>query len=176
MSRAAHTFDGKRIAVVGNANSLLETQYGAEIDGYDLVLRMNRGLPVNYEAQGRRTDVLAIANLFETRDVYRKFGAANLLWMSPTGREDGDDSFWFYDIERWEALRSRLGSRPSVGAMVLDALSAMNPASVTVYGFDFKETGTFYQASQHIGPHDYAAEREWCLDLLNDRGWTRRTA
>ncbi len=39
-------FVGKRVALVGNAASLRETSFGAEIDAHDLVVRMNVGYPL----------------------------------------------------------------------------------------------------------------------------------
>lgn len=52
---------GKRVAVVGNAPEILDMDYGRVIDGHDLVLRMNRGIPSTeeqYMAIGQRTDIL----------------------------------------------------------------------------------------------------------------------
>ena len=167
---------GKTIAVVGNAQSLLAMRHGAAIDGHDVVLRMNRGLPEVPPAQGRRTDILAFATFQLVRDLHERFRARRYVWMSPKGREDAaaaglPAATEFYDLGRWQAVHDRLGARPSVGAMVLDYLSALGPAAVTVFGFDFKRTRTFYRPDDFVGCHDYRAEEAFCTALARERGW-----
>jgi hypothetical protein len=167
---------GKTVAVVGNARSLLAAAHGAAIDAHDLVLRMNRGLPAAAGAQGRRTDILAFATFDGVADIHESFGARWHVWMSPKGRDAAPRSRLppmteFYDLDRWQALHDRLGSRPSVGAMVLDHLSAKGPQGVTVFGFDFKRSDTFYQQTQHIGPHDYRSEEALCEQLVRANRW-----
>ncbi|MTI16485.1 hypothetical protein E1162_04435 [Rhodobacteraceae bacterium RKSG542] len=39
------SLEGKRVALVGNAASLLTTRFGEEIDSHDIVIRMNLGYP-----------------------------------------------------------------------------------------------------------------------------------
>lgn len=56
-----HWFKGKRVAVVGGADSALKEKSGSYIDGFDVVVRINKGVEV-VEAQkeyiGTKTDVL----------------------------------------------------------------------------------------------------------------------
>lgn len=52
----------KRVALVGNATSLLDHDLGEEIDSYDVVIRMNRVVEnLDPKKQGKRTDVLFFA-------------------------------------------------------------------------------------------------------------------
>ena len=46
------SLDGKSVAIVGNATSLLAHRHGALIDGHDIVVRMNMVFPVDPAAQG----------------------------------------------------------------------------------------------------------------------------
>lgn len=155
----------------------MESGHGAEIDAYDVVIRMNCGLPTNPEDQGRRTDILAFSTLAVVKAVFRRFHAGEHIWMSPKLRADigqfaeVPENLSFYDIDRWEALEARLGARPSVGAMVLDLVSSFNPAAVGVFGYDFKRTLTWYEPKQHIGPHSYEAEERFCEELAGAHGW-----
>jgi len=167
---------GRSVSVVGNAASLLARDHGAAIDARDVVMRMNRALPTDPRSQGLRTDVLAFSTFHFVADIHARFGACELLWMSPkrragAARSGMPDGVAFYDLGRWEALHARLGARPSVGAMVLDWLSAGGPREVVIFGFDFKRTLTAYQAQQHVGPHDYAAEEAFCETLVARHGW-----
>jgi hypothetical protein len=167
---------GKSVSVVGNAASLLARDHGAAIEGRDVVIRMNRSLPIDPRSQGRRTDVLAFSTFRIVADIYTRFGARKLLWMSPklrfrAGELGVPEGVGFYDLGRWEALHARLGARPSVGAMVLDWLSACDPREVAIFGFDFKRTPTSYQTKEHVGPHDYAAEQVFCEALVARHGW-----
>lgn len=58
-SRPGDLFDGKRVAIVGNAPTALANQ--RNIDGFDVVVRFNRfRLGEGFEALGTRTDVLAV--------------------------------------------------------------------------------------------------------------------
>jgi hypothetical protein len=167
---------GKTIAVVGNARSLLASAHGAAIDAHDVVLRMNRGLAAVPGAQGSRTEILAFATFRGVADIHERFGARWHIWMSPKERDAAPRSQLppmteFYDLDRWQALHDHLGSRPSVGAMVLDYLSTKDPRGVTVFGFDFKRSHTFYQQKQHIGPHDYRSEEAFCEELVRASRW-----
>lgn len=52
--------ENRSVAVVCNAPEILDTDYGCEIDKFDIVLRMNRAFPTkaNRHAIGVRTDIL----------------------------------------------------------------------------------------------------------------------
>ncbi len=56
-----HWFKGKRVAIIGGADSALKEKSGSYIDGFDVVVRINKGVEV-VEAQkeyiGTKTDVL----------------------------------------------------------------------------------------------------------------------
>ncbi len=167
----------KKIAVVGNASALLRHEFGPAIDAHDIVVRMNRGVPHDASSQGTRTDLLVFSVFPLVSRVYRSFGASAFMWMSPSRRDEitpamrTPSNMKFYDLDRWQALSGVLGSRPSVGAMTLDFLTTVDAGEVSIFGFDFKRSGTNYESRQHIGPHDYAAEERFCMDLSLRLEW-----
>lgn len=171
-------FANKSVAIVGNAASLLTAAHGPEIEAHDLVLRMNRGVPANPEAQGTRTDVLAFAQFKIVAQYLKKFKASHLIWMSTVDRDEVGETLvipehvQFYDAARRAALIERIGARPSVGAMVLDLVSVSGAKSATIFGFDFKRTSTYYRQRAHIGPHDYDQEELYCLETVEKMGWS----
>ena len=55
---------GKTISLVGNAQSLLEKEQGELIDSSDVVMRINRGYPVDFKRHGTKTNVVWMNNRF----------------------------------------------------------------------------------------------------------------
>ena len=167
------SLDGKSIAIVGNATSLLAHQHGALIDGHDVVVRMNMGFPVDPAAQGTRFDLWCFSNDRATLQAPVGFVAPRSVWMSPKFRDRraGSIDCCFYPIAYWKALRDRLGARPSVGAMTIDLVARASPRQVTVIGFDFNRSKTFYETRTLPSPHDFAAEERYVTDLIARRSW-----
>lgn len=52
---------GKRVAIVGNAQSIFDTVHGKAIDAHDVVIRFNKGFITAPDAQGSKTDILLLA-------------------------------------------------------------------------------------------------------------------
>jgi hypothetical protein len=173
MQRLMDHLDGKTVAIVGNATSLLDHAFGAMIDSHDVVVRMNRGTPVNPAAQGAKFDVWCFSVMKTHAETLQRATPAFSVWMSPKCREDYDGSIdvSFYPLQFWQDLHHRLTARPSVGAMTIDLVSRSSARTVSVFGFDFKRSGTFYDPGLHIGPHNYAAESRYILDLCARHDW-----
>lgn len=164
---------GRSVAVVGNASSLLSHAYGDFIDGHDVVVRMNRGIPIDAIAQGCSLDICCFSTIPEIGDILERASPRFAIWMSPRARRRywGTPGVRFYALDHWQALRSRLGARPSVGALAIDLISRSAARTASILGFDFKASGTFYAAQQHLGPHDYRAESRYILGLVKERSW-----
>ena len=96
----------------------------------------------------------------------------NLSSMSPRQRETASGEHDYYDLDRWQALADRLGARPSVGAMTIDLLFSLGCGPVSIFGFDFKRSLSYYMTSQHIGPHDYTAEEAYCMEMVRTNDWS----
>jgi hypothetical protein len=166
--------NGKSIAIVGNATSLLSHQYGPLIDGHEVVVRMNRGFPVNTAAQGTRFDLWCFSGSRAALHTPKGFTApprAVWMWHKRMRKELLGFDCIFYPRAYWQRLNDRLGARPSIGALTIDLVARATPREVTVIGFDFKRTGTFYQGFNHIGPHDFSAEARYVMDMVEKKGW-----
>ncbi|WP_055663914.1 hypothetical protein [Jannaschia seosinensis] len=170
---------GRPISLVGNARSLLDTGHGAAIDR-GCVVRLNSGIPVRRSAQGRRIDIHCFSTRPSLEYNLRRggwrtwlrrgyFRNAFPIWMSGLDRETCQDPAQaFYPTELLDALTERLGARPSVGAMALDMLVRLTDAPITLYGFDFKTSTTFYRKRENRGPHDWEAERRIAMALAEE--------
>lgn len=165
--------EGRRIAIVGNAASLLRHSHGALIDGHDLVVRMNLGFPVDPAAQGSRFDLWCYSHHRVLHRTPPGFVAPASVWMSPKFRDQADRAIacHFYPLSYWRALRAQLGARPSVGAMTIDLVAHASPRAVTVIGFDFNRSKTFYEVRTLPSPHDFAAEERYVTGLIARRSW-----
>lgn len=162
---------GRSVAVMGNAKSLLDTAFGAEIDGHDVVIRLNKGFVVTPGAQGSRTDLVGITPELTEDETASRFDPQAFVMLTPKMRHyafrrpENIRRTIFYAYRYWLADRNRIGRRPSSGYMMISYLLRLNSAaSVTLYGFDFGATQTYYNPDAYRTPHDYAAERAIILD------------
>ncbi|HET6161887.1 MAG TPA: glycosyltransferase family 29 protein [Dongiaceae bacterium] len=165
--------NGKSVAIVGNATSLLEHEHGSLIDEHEIVTRMNMGFPINPVAQGTRFDLWCFSSFRATRLAPPGFVAPRSVWMSPKFREQTDHGVdcYFYPVSHWRTLHRRFGARPSVGAMTIDLVSHAAPRQVTIIGFDFNRTKTYYETRELASPHDFAAEGRYVMELVKQRSW-----
>lgn len=176
---------GRPLSIVGNARSLLAGTHGRLIDS-GCVLRMNAGIPVNRKAQGRRTDIhcfnampVLSKNLRSARWGWLRwrnagyFRNALSIWMHPRYRDLCEDpTQLFYPEDYWQRLADTLHAPPSVGAMALDMIASLtSQADVSIFGFDFKDSATFYRKVDKKGHHDWDAERRFVLGLAEEQGW-----
>lgn len=196
-----HNFDdiknlikGKTVAIVGNAESLLKKEDGIMIDGFQVVIRMNFGYTFaphlnRYVAPtqlGKRTTLVAAGNAVNILyDMHRFPNANHLIHMSGGNRnetwEKYSDRYYTYPEEWYIELKNLLTSRPSTGMMVFDMVKNCNPDYVTLFGFDFKRTKTYYNDGTNsrdledvknpIGPHNWKREQEYTISICRNNGW-----
>ena len=176
---------GRTVSVVGNASSLMKGKHGALIDS-GCVLRINAGIPIHDSAQGRKVDIHCFSNdrSLATNIRHRRrhwlmrrragfFDNALSIWMGLEERELCEDPRQlFYPLRLGHSLAEKLGARPSTGVSVLHMLSVLTRARVEIFGFDFKETATFYRKRENKGPHDWEGERRLVLSMIEREGWT----
>lgn len=193
---------GKTVALVGNSSDALKRTLGDAIDSHDVVIRMNAGVPTQgqYIALGSRTDILAIGTIqcLDTSTWYLGdpfpqvwFWKATTLgdkqWVQIAQEYTGYQRWripkdWIR--EAWQAV----GGRPSGGIGLVHALTQhMEPASISVFGFDFfgelgsRESWWHEQRPEAVimqkHPHDGKKELAYFRDLGFDwveNGWWRR--
>jgi hypothetical protein len=170
-------FKKKNVAVVGNATSLFDTMYGADIDEHDVVVRINLG----YRAMGRpshghRLDVLACSRYsFLVRNgVINDIAPGAVLQTGELNHgESMVDGLCYVDEKTRQALKDLAGldkkQKPSAGLATLWWIRQCGAAQVDVYGFDWKQTPTFYDPNVLDDTHAYDLERGFCLGYFRDR-------
>lgn len=154
------------ISVIGNAKSIFSKNNGNIIDKGDMVIRFNSGIIIDPKHQGNKTTTYAYSLAGQKKD---KFGEVE-LWCTL------DHS---YD-EIKEHLRLSLNAKPSNGIIILEKLkNNYKNHTVRIFGFDWKETKTWYKRNDAAPPpdpcpfalHDYTREKEYCLKMIEELGW-----
>lgn len=161
------------IALIGNAQSLFDRSYGAEIDGHDVIARMNRAAILftrhfDFRTHGSRTDMWFMwrNKEYETVNILKPpFSMQMTYW-----EELDDESVHLYSAARYAQLQHELGAVPSTGVMVLDFLESLDYEKISVYGFDWKATPTFTDPKRETDKmlngtgalHDFYAEKRYC--------------
>lgn len=162
---------GRHVALVGNARSLAEGRFGADIDAADLVIRMNGAPMPGPHSHGTRTDWLAISTP-QPRRVMNARAPARILWMTPKrkrlpygiARRPG---FYLHPAQEGAALAKALGSSATTGALLIDLLARSDVAKIDLYGFDFFQSLSLSGSRSAADvPHDFEAEKAWVAALL----------
>jgi len=145
---------GKDICLPGNANSILKEK--KDIDSFDVVCRMNRGTPRGKEAFiGSRTDILFLSTGMSGENIRSSFKPRFVIWMTECNRLAKP---WVLENaiqnpgKDWRELQKQLGMNPSTGFLALNFfLKRIDFKSLTIYGFDFFETKTWYNTKIDSG-------------------------
>ncbi|THH36732.1 hypothetical protein E4Z66_07230 [Aliishimia ponticola] len=171
-ARMASLIAGKRVAIVGNARSLFHKEQGSEIDGFDVIIRLNKGFVVDTASQGSRTDMVGLTPELSETEVIQKFDPDYFLMLIPKMRHylffgaDNVARTLFYPFKWWLADRNLIGRRPSSGFMAISWLIRLEQAEeIALFGFDFGKTATYYNPEGYKTPHDFDREGEIV------RGW-----
>ena len=177
----AYPWTEASVALVGSAQSLLDTAYGAEIDSHDLVIRINQGAfaDLQSDSTGLRTDYVFLTLTGGTPWAKwsflrraRRAAAKGIVLMSAKGRRLGPIDlarFFRHYPARWQdELIERLGHRPSTGAMAVDFLekTLVDIRQLDLYGFDFFQTPDIAHGRNNVVKHNPDAEREFILGTI----------
>ena len=147
---------GKNVAIVGNAQSQFEKSYGKEIEKADIVIRFNKGFISKPESQGTKTNILMLACDL-TEDELASYGAEITINRSSKYNNKTD---YTLDGKDREVLRNKIYiNQPTTGFIAIDMCMTAN-AKITLYGFDFEKTPTFYNPKGYKTPHHYTREEE----------------
>jgi len=159
--------EGKSIAVVGNAQSLFGAGLGPQVDQHDVVIRMNKGFITDPVSQGHRTDIVSLTPELSEVETIERFDPTLFLFLIHRVRHfnlyrpETIKRTAFYAWRYWLSDRNQIGRRPSSGFMMISYLLRLNCAkNITLYGFDFGKSQTFYNPADYKTPHNYTREGE----------------
>jgi hypothetical protein len=170
-------FEGKSVAVVGNAMYLFEKQYGREIDAHDVVVRLNKAamLYTRMDAKtshGTKTNIWMFWSAAEYKQHFTGVKAKK-MHMGHQGRTPSNIGLvdHVYPSSLYDELKKKSGkySNPTTGLMALDYIISCNPKNISIYGYDWKDTPTFTDPERKKDPkcpHDYDTERKYCKDTF----------
>jgi len=160
----------KKICILGNANSVLNGK--KNIDSFDIIGRMNRGTPRGKEKFiGSRTDILFLSTHMSGENIQKSFDPRFVLWMTACNRLA---SSWTLKNaiqnppDDWDMLYDKLSINPTTGMMSLNfLLKHIDFKSLTIYGFDFFTTKTWYNTRVDNGQkHSGKRERGLFMDMI----------
>lgn len=169
---SAEWFNDKTVALVGNAQSLFDSTHGELIDSHDVVVRLNKAAsfwdgsyPVSH---GTKTDVWGIWSAYNFKHELDK--PVNIMQMGPQLRHiayrAGIEQF---PEEDWIVLKKITTlDNPTTGLMMLFNILHSKPKSLSVFGFDWKDTPTWTDPERVFDmecPHDYEGERKYVKHL-----------
>ena len=139
-------FKDKTVAIVGDAEIPVCTK---DVYAHDIVICMNNN---KHNIEPDVYCYSAIQFIDKYPDVIR--------WhMSPKNRDKAPEGVKFYEEHRWHILYNTLmGSRPTTGMMTIDMVREGKAKKITLFGFDFYDTG---KCSAVHSPND---ERRLCQE------------
>lgn len=164
----------KNICVLGNARSILKKE--KDINKYDIICRMNRGYPKGKEKYiGSRTDILFLSTKIPGKQIIKEFNPKFVVWMTDKNKTKLITE-WVFDnaiqnpLEELFELRKLLPKRPSTGCMsIYFLLKQIAFKKLTILGFDFFRTGTWYNELSVAKWHCFEAEEKLILGLKKDK-------
>jgi len=189
-------FKGKKVALVGNAESLLFQHKGSDIDNHDVVCRINLGPNLcGTKSHGNKTDVLFFS-MPEWATADNKLNSTVIKihtghCFNPSFMTDEEQqnfsplikTHYFFPKEKFDFLKRQIGytrhkTWPSTGATAFYMCVEANPKELNLYGFDFKKSFTFYHNDKTGDPrtsrdkkrkHNWELEKDWTMRLINQK-------
>jgi hypothetical protein len=166
----------KEICLLGNARSILRNP--KDIDKYEIIIRMNRGVPEGKERFiGSRTDILCTSTQNTNREI-SQFNPKYVIWMTPNTKLF---PYWLEVChktfqnppEDWEELKNfyPYDKLPSTGCITINfLLKHIDFKFLTIYGFDFFKTTSHYNSPNFKQSwHPYEIEEKLIRDMVNAR-------
>lgn len=165
----------KQICLLGNARSILNTP--KDIDKYEIVCRMNRGLPIGKERYiGKKTDILFTSTKLSNSEIFQ-FHTTYLVWMTKCqnlATETIKQCAIQNPPEDWQRLKDQYPENklPSTGCIVINfLLKHIEFKSLILIGFDNFLSGTFYHSitnqKWHCGEYEKNLISEWIKTFSN---------
>jgi hypothetical protein len=172
-------FENKSVALVGNAESLFSKEYGPEIDKHDIVVRLNKAamLYERFDAEkshGTKTNIWMFWRTAEYQKFFDKIDPQiKKMHMGHQDRNKINITLidHIYPNELYNPMKNAAGkhNNPTTGFMAIDYILHCKPSLLSMYGFDWKETPTWtdpLRKKDKLCPHDFEAERKYCVEQV----------
>lgn len=161
----------KTICLLGNSNNILKNK--KNIDSYDIVCRINRGIPKEKENFiGSRTDILFLSTKMEDTDITKNFNPKYVVWIT---KDTTRQTNWInhnvirVPVEDWQNVKNQLTTLPSTGCVSLYFLiNHIEFDRLDIYGFDFFRSGTWYHNLKHQTWHNGTLEEKFITNLIKN--------
>ena len=148
--------EGKRVAIVGNAKSIFDLNYGKEIDDHDFIIRFNRGFIEKPESQGTNTTFLiTAANLND-----EELGRYNAKYTANRSSNYTSNTDFVINNRERCIMANALGAQPSTGFMAVNICLSYKAKSIDLYGFCGNSSPTFYNPLDYKTEHNYDKEQD----------------
>ncbi|QUS58453.1 glycosyltransferase family 29 protein (plasmid) [Pseudovibrio brasiliensis] len=169
---------GKRIAVVGNAQSLCAKDYGPEIDQHDIVIRINRGAIPHIKSHGQKLSWVATSLDIPKSFVYSQ-QAQRVIWTSaersfslPHWLAKHSDIVYLLKTAELKRYHARAEKKPSTGFRLLALLEELGGyKQIDIYGFDFFASPT---NTNHIEPEKARSDHDYDRENHEIQKWMAR--
>lgn len=161
----------KSVAIIGNSNSIFNGNYGDTIDSHDIIIRINRGHEIESpKSQGSKTDILSISIPIPEKLVTPIMPELVIWATNKIGNMPKYNNIVMVrnSDSAWKKLFDQIGSRPSTGLITINLFANyMNCKNISLFGFDFFKTKTFYHTDRRIKmPHDGKSEEAFVRKLV----------
>ena len=179
LTHGSYLINGKKIAVVGNCEKIVERKDGQWIDKHDIIIRFNFQFPLPElsESLGNRTDIMICA----MSCLKRKYKNEQ-LWNSICqqnynthiiGSRRSKHLEYHLPTNAFNACKKLLGyKQPTTGAITVHSLMTLfTPTSSTVFGFDGLKSRTWPVTpggKQNSRYHRPKREQDW-LESIRDK-------
>jgi len=173
---------GKTISLVGNAQSLLEKEQGELIDSSDVVMRINRGYPVDFKRHGTKTNVVWMNNRFVGDKVISDYLRTSkfFYYVLEGGNNKSEiesclikgDIYNWHDV--WNVHKPEMKKMPSQGYVIIYMIYKELDCKLNLFGFDFMKTKIQMPRPElHIdrttSPHDFETEKRLVEQMFSER-------
>jgi len=162
----------KQICLLGNARSILNSP--KDIDKYEIVCRMNRGNPKGRERYiGSKTDILFSSTRMSNNEFLR-FNTKYVIWMVKALKRVPiylEKSIILSPANDWQEMKDKYPEKklPSTGCLAINfLLKHIEFKSLTIYGFDFFKSGTWYHCLKHQNWHPAEIEEQIIKEMLTN--------
>lgn len=147
---------GKKVAIVGNAESIFSKRQGGSIDSHEFIIRFNKGFIKDKRSQGSKTNLLLLACLL-TKEEIESF---NAQFVCNRSKSYINPVPYTIKNEQRALMKLKLGAQPSTGFMAIDICLYFDAKSIDLYGFDWEKTPTFYNPKDYHTQHKYSEEEK----------------